>query len=58
VQAAFTSGMDLALVVAGGVAVAGAVLALLFLPARPAAPDPASAPLPPATLPAPAESVV
>ncbi|MGW4940740.1 DHA2 family efflux MFS transporter permease subunit [Actinoplanes sp. NPDC004185] len=58
VQAAFTSGMDLALVVAGGVAVAGAVLSLLFLPARPAAPEPATAPLSPTTLPAPAESVV
>jgi DHA2 family multidrug resistance protein-like MFS transporter len=55
VHAAFTAGMDLALVAAGGVAVAGAALALLFLPAAPPAPI---APQPPETVPAPAESVV
>jgi DHA2 family multidrug resistance protein-like MFS transporter len=54
VHAAFTGGMDLALMVAGAVTVAGAVLALLFLPAAPAAP---TAPLPPESLPVPAESV-
>jgi EmrB/QacA subfamily drug resistance transporter len=58
VRAAFTSGMDLSLVVAGGVAVAGAVLALLFLPARPAAPEPGAGTRPAGSLPAPAESVV
>ncbi|GAA3954285.1 DHA2 family efflux MFS transporter permease subunit [Actinoplanes auranticolor] len=57
VRAAFTSGLDLSLVVAGAVAVAGAVLALLFLPARPAAPEPGAATRPPGSLPAPAESV-
>ena len=36
VQAAFTHGMDVSLVVAGVIAVAGAVLALVLLPARPA----------------------
>jgi Na+/melibiose symporter-like transporter len=55
VHAAFTAGMGLALLVAGAVAVAGAVLALLFLPAAPPA---RSAPLPPGSLPAPAESAV
>ncbi|GAA3337294.1 DHA2 family efflux MFS transporter permease subunit [Amorphoplanes nipponensis] len=55
VRAAFTAGMDSALVVAAVVAAVGAVLSLLFLPGRaPAAP----APLPPGSLPAPAESVV
>ncbi|MEU4562978.1 MFS transporter [Actinoplanes sp. NPDC023936] len=34
VRAAFVSGMDLALLVAGGVAAAGAVLALIVMPAR------------------------
>jgi hypothetical protein len=33
VQAAFTHGMDLALLVSAGIAVAGAVLTLIFLPA-------------------------
>jgi hypothetical protein len=55
VHAAFTGGMDLALGVAGAVAVAGAVLALLFLPAARPAP---AAPRPPESLPVPAESVV
>jgi DHA2 family multidrug resistance protein-like MFS transporter len=55
VHAAFTGGMDLALVVAGAVAVAGAVLALLFLPAAPPA---RIAPQPSETLPVPAESAV
>jgi EmrB/QacA subfamily drug resistance transporter len=55
VHSAFTAGMDLALLTAGAVAVAGAVLALIFLPATPPAPN---APLPPESLPAPAESVV
>jgi EmrB/QacA subfamily drug resistance transporter len=58
VQAAFTSGMDLALVVAGAVAVCGAGLALLFLPARPVVPDEHAAPLVPVPPPAAAESVV
>ncbi|RSM72564.1 MFS transporter [Actinoplanes sp. ATCC 53533] len=57
VHAAFTAGMDRALLVAGAVAVAGAVLSLLFLPARPAPPDPGIAPRAPGSLPAPAESV-
>jgi EmrB/QacA subfamily drug resistance transporter len=35
VRAAFTHGMDLSLLVGGSVAAAGAVLALVFLPARP-----------------------
>jgi DHA2 family multidrug resistance protein-like MFS transporter len=51
VRSAFTSGMDLTLLVAAAVAVAGAVLAAVFLPARPA-------PQPPVVLPVPAESVV
>ena len=38
VRAAFTHGMDVSLVVAGVIAVAGAVLALVLLPARPATP--------------------
>ena len=53
VHAAFTSGMDLALLVAGGVAVAGAVLAVFLLPARPPA-----ATRPPGARPLAAESVV
>jgi DHA2 family multidrug resistance protein-like MFS transporter len=51
VRAAFTAGMDVTLLVAAVVAVIGAVLAAVFLPARPA-------PQPPAALPVPAESVV
>jgi EmrB/QacA subfamily drug resistance transporter len=58
VHAAFTAGMDLALLVAGAIAVGGAVLSLLFLPARPAPPHPAAATRPPETQPVPAQSVV
>jgi hypothetical protein len=35
VQAAFTHGMDLSLLVSGVIAVIGVVLTLIFLPARP-----------------------
>jgi Na+/melibiose symporter-like transporter len=55
VHTAFTDGMGLSLLVAGAVAVAGAVLAVLFLPAAPPA---RIAPQPPGSRPAPAESVV
>jgi hypothetical protein len=34
-QAAFTHGMDLSLLVSGVIAVVGVVLTLIFLPARP-----------------------
>jgi DHA2 family multidrug resistance protein-like MFS transporter len=46
VRDAFASGMDLSLAVAGAVAVVGAVLALIFLPARPAHPQPGAVPEP------------
>jgi EmrB/QacA subfamily drug resistance transporter len=39
VQAAFTHGMNMSLLVAAVVALVGAVLALIFLPARPPGPD-------------------
>jgi MFS transporter, DHA2 family, multidrug resistance protein len=45
VQAAFTHGMDMSLVVSGVIAVAGAVLALVLLPARPARPEVVEEPL-------------
>jgi hypothetical protein len=41
VKVAFVHGMDLALIVSGGLALAGAVLALLFLPRRPRPAGPA-----------------
>jgi MFS transporter, DHA2 family, multidrug resistance protein len=44
VQAAFTHGMDRSLVVAGAVALAGTLLALVFLPGRTAAPPVEAAP--------------
>jgi predicted MFS family arabinose efflux permease len=55
VHAAFTAGMDRALLIAGAIAVAGAVLSLLFLPAAPPARNTTRSP---ESLPAPAESVV
>jgi DHA2 family multidrug resistance protein-like MFS transporter len=58
VHTAFTAGMDRALLVAAGVALAGAVLSVLFLPSRPAAPNPATATPGPETRLSPAESVV
>ncbi|MEU4221412.1 DHA2 family efflux MFS transporter permease subunit [Actinoplanes sp. NPDC026623] len=57
VQAAFTSGMDRALLVAGAVAVCGAVLSLIFLPSRPRPSDHRIAPRTPVGPPAAAESV-
>jgi DHA2 family multidrug resistance protein-like MFS transporter len=57
VQAAFTSGMDTSLLVAGAVAVVGAVLSLVFLPSRPQVPDQEIAPRSPVRAPAAAESV-
>jgi EmrB/QacA subfamily drug resistance transporter len=42
VKVAFVHGMDLALIVSGGLALAGAVLALLFLPGRTHRPTPAA----------------
>jgi DHA2 family multidrug resistance protein-like MFS transporter len=57
VQAAFTHGMDLSLLVSAVIALAGAVLTLVFLPARP--PRPAQVePQAPVSLPAAAESMV
>ncbi len=44
VRTAFTHGMDLALVASAGIALAGAVLALIFLPARNAEAHPAQQP--------------
>ena len=46
VQTAFAHGMDLALVVSAGIAIAGAVLTLVFLPASNAAGEKKASPAP------------
>jgi MFS transporter, DHA2 family, multidrug resistance protein len=60
IRAAFTHGMDLSLLVAGAVALAGAILTLIFLPARPPRPgtDTEADPQAPVSPLAAAESVV
>jgi len=49
---AFLHGLSIGCLVAGGVAAAGAVLAVLFLPAQPASPSVPSGTVPSGTVPA------